>query len=293
MSYKKFTPQPDGSILLKVWRMGSNLHGMFTSNPEFTTELLGSDTEGDIYRVTGYDRTKMEQFLWRTASHVEILDNLNQVVKNRLKETAMSKELNDIRKLAGLKQLVESKEVAVEEDLPLEEEDEIEEEVDHTRYGNEEDTTSYHLRAFDNKGRASLPNRYVQSRYGDNPLKNAKQIAKEDVSDLEAELEQFIAESKKTEECDDADEDILVTAKDQLDEIDLDEDQIDEVSNDLLDRYMKKASDARDDHLGAHSYYKSTGDDDDKAAKERHLATKRLKGINTARYKKHKNNNPE
>lgn len=55
----------------------------------------------------------------------------------------------------------------------------IEEEVDHTKPANSPNQQRYDQRAYDFKGRSSLPNRYVQARYSDNPLKNAKQIASE------------------------------------------------------------------------------------------------------------------
>lgn len=108
-------------------------------------------------------------------------------------------------KTKELKKKVQEEFYNMDDDDPFGDEDgdedeDLEEEVDHTKPANSPDTMEYDLRAFDFKGRGSLPNRYVQSRYSDNPLKNAKQIADESTDPLMAELEAFLMESSDEED---------------------------------------------------------------------------------------------
>lgn len=80
MSYKKFKTQPDGSLVVKVYKEGSNLHILFPTLEEFDAELLDQDETSDTYRLTNFNNTAMEYFLWRTASNVEVIDALVEEV---------------------------------------------------------------------------------------------------------------------------------------------------------------------------------------------------------------------
>lgn len=80
-SYKKFTPRHDGSLVLKIYKSGSNIAMMlphWLEKDGISVETISSNNKYIILKVMNFDRTYMETLLWKHASYIEVLPETSE-----------------------------------------------------------------------------------------------------------------------------------------------------------------------------------------------------------------------